>query len=193
MIVNWALKEWYAAVSALMQGQTIMLLRKGGIKEHRGEFRVAAKQVLLLPTFEHQNVRLLKPAFQALAESEGQANEDGDTVHFNGWADITHVFPLNPPETAHNLLPHLIWNRQFADDRLQWKPEKPLYCMILRAYRLNSPIGLPRHSGYGGCRSWVELGESVEVQDSVPALSDEAYQEELNRIFARLPEQVLSS
>jgi hypothetical protein len=189
MIVDWALKEWQSAVSALMQGQTVVLLRKGGIKEHRGEFRVAARQVLLLPTFEHQKAQLLKPAFHPLMEPEGQAS-DGDTICFRSWADITHVLPLTPPEVAYDLLPHLIWNRQFVDDRLQWKPEKPLYCMILRAYRLNSPIQLPHHSGYKGCRSWVELGTSVDVEHSNPILSEVAFQEELKRIFIRLHGQI---
>lgn len=191
MIVSWALKEWHAAVSALMQGQTVMLLRKGGIKEHQGEFRVASRQVLLLPTLEHQKAQLLRPDFQALQEPQRQIS-DGDTVNFGSWADITHGFLLNPPEAAYDLLPHLIWNRQFVDDRLQWKPDKPLYCLLLRTYRLSSPVKLPRHSGYSGCRSWVELGESVEVKGSVPVLTDSAYHEELNRIFARLPEQVLA-
>ncbi len=191
MIVNWALKEWHAAVSALMQGQTVMLLRKGGIKEHRGEFRVASRQVLLLPTLEHQKAQLLKPDFQGFLEPQEQVS-DGNTVTFRGWADITHVLPLAPPETAYDLLPHLIWNRQFVNDRLQWKPDKPLYCLLLRAYRLTSPISLPHHSGYSGCRSWVELGESVEVVDSLPVLSDGAYEAELNRIFARLPAQVFA-
>jgi len=49
-----ALKEW-AAVDALEQGKTIMLLlRKGGIHEQGGRFKVAQNQILLYPTHEHQ-------------------------------------------------------------------------------------------------------------------------------------------
>ena len=49
-----ALKEWAVAVNALESGKTIMLLRKGGIHERGGRFQVAHEQVLLYPTYEHQ-------------------------------------------------------------------------------------------------------------------------------------------
>jgi hypothetical protein len=190
MTANWALKEWQTAVTALMQGQTVLLLRKGGIRESGGQFQVAARQVLLLPTYEHQQAQLLKPDFQSLTESPHQENE-GDSIIFTGWADITHVFCLKPPSVAYELLPHLIWNRSFVDDRLQWRPDKPLYGMVLRAYRLPSPVTLPRHRGYSGCRSWVELGESVNTQGSTPVLTEAAYQTELARILALLPQRVV--
>jgi len=44
-----ALKEWAVAVDALEQGKTIMLLRKGGIHEQGGRFKVAHNQILLYP------------------------------------------------------------------------------------------------------------------------------------------------
>ncbi|NJL44810.1 MAG: DUF1802 family protein [Leptolyngbyaceae cyanobacterium SM2_3_12] len=40
MVIDWALKEWDAAVTALGQGQTVLLLRKGGIREQAGQFSV---------------------------------------------------------------------------------------------------------------------------------------------------------
>jgi len=55
-----ALKEWAAAVDALEQGKTIMLLRKGGIHEQGGRFKVAQNQILLYPTHEHQQPFLLR-------------------------------------------------------------------------------------------------------------------------------------
>mgnify|MGYP001147120489 CR=1 FL=1 len=58
-----ALKEWNVAVNALANGHTIMLLRKGGIREQRGNFTIAHQQVLLYPTFEHQQPHLLKPKY----------------------------------------------------------------------------------------------------------------------------------
>jgi hypothetical protein len=190
MTVNWALKEWQAAVTALLQGETVLLLRKGGIRESGGQFQVASRQVLLLPTCEHQQAHLLKPEFQSLMEVANQ-DSDGDSVIFTGWATITHVFCLQPPSMACDLLPHLIWNRSFVDDRLQWRPDRPLYAMALRAYRLPSPVELPRHRGYTGCRSWVELGESVNTQGSTPVLAEAAYQTELASILALLPQQVV--
>jgi hypothetical protein len=188
-MVTWALKEWNAAVIALLQGQTVLLLRKGGIREDRGQFRMAARQVLLLPTYEHQNALLLKPEYRQLLGHSEQVS-DGKTVRFAGWAEITHVLPLNPPSLAYNLLPYLIWNRQFVEERLRWKPENPLYAMVLRAYRFKSSVQRPRHSGYGGCRSWVELGPAVEIAGSNPVLADGAYQQIVESIMAPLPDPV---
>jgi len=42
-----ALKEWAVAVDALEQGKMIMLLRKGGIHEQNGRFKVAHDRTLL--------------------------------------------------------------------------------------------------------------------------------------------------
>ena len=49
-----ALKEWAVAIKALEAGKTIMLLRKGGIHERGGCFHVPQREVLLYPTYEHQ-------------------------------------------------------------------------------------------------------------------------------------------
>ena len=59
-----ALKEWSVAIDALAQGKTILLLRKGGIKESQGKFSAEANQAVLLPTFEHQKPELLKPQYR---------------------------------------------------------------------------------------------------------------------------------
>jgi hypothetical protein len=55
-----AFKEWATAVDALEQGKTMMLLRKGGIREEGNRFQVAQKEVLLYPTFEHQQPEFAK-------------------------------------------------------------------------------------------------------------------------------------
>ena len=60
LTINNALKEWAIAINALETGKTIMLLRKGGIREKGGSFRVAHNRVLLYPTYEHQQAVMLK-------------------------------------------------------------------------------------------------------------------------------------
>lgn len=184
-MVSWVLKEWQVAIAALLQGDTILLLRKGGIREAKGQFSLAAREVLLLPTLEHQKLNLLKDKFRSLANSElyGQP----DQVRFEGWATITHAFVLNAETEVTPLLPYLVWNEQFVAERLDWQPDRPLYGLLLRAYQLESPLVLPRHKGYGGCRSWVEIGESVAVKDSTPALAEAAYSHQVNTILATLP------
>lgn len=183
-MVSWVLKEWQVAVTALLQGETILLLRKGGIREAKGQFSLAARQVLLLPTTEHQKAALLKDAFWPLIE--GEIAHD-DQVRFDGWATITHALPLTAEAEVAALLPYLVWNEQFVAERLNWQPDRPLYALLLRAYRFQNPLMLPRHRGYNGCRSWVEIGQEVGVEHSAPALAAADYQQRVEAILAQLP------
>ncbi|MGB3309998.1 MAG: DUF1802 family protein [Nodosilinea sp.] len=184
-MVSWVLKEWQAAVTALLRGDTILLLRKGGIREAKCQFSLAARQVLLLPTVEHQKATLLKDEFQALAQEENPLDTDG--VRFDGWATITHAFLLKAETEVAPLLPYLVWNEQFVSERLSWQPDRPLYALLLRAYRFQNPLVLPRHKGYTGCRSWVEIGQEVGVEDSMAALAEDDYTHQVNAILATLP------
>ncbi|MGF1566900.1 MAG: DUF1802 family protein [Nodosilinea sp.] len=185
-MVTWALKEWAAAVTALLAGDTVLLLRKGGIREQRGPFSVAARQVLLLPTVEHQTPALLKPEFRPLI-SPGNAPTDSKTVYFRGWAEITHVFDLSVGVDPAPLLPYLIWNQPFLQERLRWRPDRPLYGLILRTYTLNSPVTVPRTAALEGCRSWVPLEQPVAVENTTAVLGETEYQRRVERILAAMP------
>ncbi|MBW4483999.1 MAG: DUF1802 family protein [Tildeniella torsiva UHER 1998/13D] len=183
-MVSWVLKEWQVAVTALLRGETILLLRKGGIGEAKGQFSLAARQVLLLPTTEHQKATLLKDAFRPLMAEEFAHD---DQVRFDGWATITHALPLSKEAEVAALFPYLVWNEQFVTERLNWQPDRPLYALLLRAYRLQNPLMVPRHKGYSGCRSWVEIGQEVGVENSTPALAEEDYRQQVAAILAHLP------
>jgi hypothetical protein len=169
-----ALKEWAVAVDALEQGKTIMLLRKGGIKEERNRFSVAHNQILLYPTYEHQQPNLLKTeyAHQVKPVTSGWHPE---TVRLGSWAEITDILPVTEESTVTALLPYHIWNEQFVNDRLKWKPRQPLYILVLRAYRLPQPQIIPYRSEYGGCRSWIDLAEPISIEGVIPVLDDAEY------------------
>lgn len=186
-MVDWAFKEWSVAVAALLNGDTVLLIRKGGIREHQGQFSLTAQQMLLLPTLEHQTAELLKPQFKALLPCH-PTSPTRETVSFEGWAMVTHAFLLGPGADLSPLLPYLIWNQRFLQERLNWQPHRPIYAMVLRAYRLPHPLVLPWQKSYGGCRSWINLGQSVAVEASQPALSERDYGQRVKAILAALPE-----
>ena len=56
-----AFKEWAAVCRALASGRQDVILRKGGIVEPGGEFRLESREFLLLPTFLHQSAEQLIP------------------------------------------------------------------------------------------------------------------------------------
>jgi len=169
-----ALKEWAVAVNALERGETIVLLRKGGIREAGKHFRVAHDEVLLYPTYEHQLPELLKPRYSAAV----QPVEPGwhpSTVRIGGWAKISNIFQISERDTVAALLEHHIWNERFAAERFGWKPRFPLWVLLLRAYRLPEPVTIPYRAEYGGCRSWIDLAEPVSLAGMIPALTDTEY------------------
>ncbi|MEL7330494.1 MAG: DUF1802 family protein [Cyanobacteria bacterium J06559_1] len=186
MLLNTALKEWSVAVDALADGETILLLRKGGIKEAQGKFSAAAEQVLLFPTFEHQKPELLKREYQK-AVAPVEKGWHPSTIMLKAWAEITHIFLTDDADQVAALADFHIWQPQLAQERLKWKPKQPLYVLTLRAYRLPSPISLPWQSDYGGCRSWLTLPAGVEVvEQGEPVIATTDYQKQVDAISAVL-------
>ncbi len=172
--ITHALKEWAVAVDALEQGKTIMLLRKGGIHEQGGRFKVAQDQILLYPTYEHQQPLLLRHEYasQVTAVPSGWHPE---TIRIGSWAEITDILPVSDETIVKALLPFHIWNEQFISDRLKWKPRQPLYILLLRTYKLAEAQIISYRSEYGGCKSWIDLAESISIEDAVPVLNDAEY------------------
>lgn len=184
-----ALKEWAVAVDALEQGKTIILLRKGGIKEEGNRFSVAHNQILLYPTYEHQQPNLLKIEYapQVKPVTSGWHPE---TVRIGSWAEITDILPVSEESTVTALLPYHIWNEQFVSERLKWKPRQPLYILLLRVYQLPKPQIIPYRQEYGGCRSWIELTEPISIEGIVPVLDDTDYIKQAEEIRCLLQNEV---
>lgn len=176
-----ALKEWAAAVNALEQGKTIILLRKGGIKEEGNRFKVAHNQVLLYPTYEHQQPHLLKTEY-APEVTPVTSGWHPQTIRIGSWAEITDIFLVSEESAVAALLPYHIWNEQFVCDRLRWKPRQSLFILLLRTYRLPQPQFIPYRPEYGGCRSWIDLTKSISIEGLVPVLDDTAYSEQVSQI-----------
>ena len=126
-----ALKEWAIAVDALTTGKTIVLLRKGGIRE--SGFTVKNSLVWLYPTYEHQKPELLKPEYAGQV-SPVPSGWHPQTVTIKSCAEITDVLPLNNPRQIAALQPYHIWNESMISDRLKWKPKQPIVVLLLRVY-----------------------------------------------------------
>src|SRR5215210_3776514 len=55
-----AFKEWAVTVRALAEGEQLITLRKGGIREADKRFRVEHDRFFLYPTFDHQRHDLVR-------------------------------------------------------------------------------------------------------------------------------------
>jgi hypothetical protein len=180
-----ALKEWSIAVSALTQAETIVLLRKGGLREQGGKFALAAADVLLYPTYEHQNPTLLKAPYGDRVKPVPPGWHP-EIVEITAVAQITDVFQVTEAAIVESLLPFHIWNEQFVIERLRWQPQSPLSVLLLRVAKLTAAQTIPYQARYGGCRSWLELAVDIDPSEAQPVLSESEYLSQKAQIAAIL-------
>lgn len=186
-----ALKEWAVVVRALLAGEQILDLRKGGIKEEGRHFALRSTRVWLHPTVEHQERDLVRPAYRRwIDESERDAPPDR-AIAVEGWADVVGVARLTEPADLARIEGKFIWTGDYAASRLRWKRRDPLWVLALRAHRLEEPITVPFREEYGGCTSWVDLAELPDDPASLrsePALTDPAFAARLGFAANDLPD-----
>jgi hypothetical protein len=173
-----ACKEWAVIVRALLTGEQILDVRKGGIREPGRHFGLASPTFWLMPTVEHQRAELLKPAYERWVEETELAAPPARGIRIAGFADVVGVATVTDADPIAAIGGGLIWSAEYAASRLHWKRRDPLWVLLLRAYRLDEPIDIAWRNEYGGCSSWVDLPDLPADPRSRPhhvALSDEAF------------------
>lgn len=203
-----ALKEWAVTVRALAEGEQLLTLRKGGIREESKHFELEHDRFFLYPTFDHQRNDVVREAHtpelrRALEEGVWPDGEppthaltrDGgipqpDRVRVRAWAEVAAHYTVTDPRIVNDLSPFYIWTTDYAEKRLSWKPRHPLHVVLLRAYRIPRPVTVRVRGDYGGCRSWLEIARDLPFEGT-PVLSDDEFervQEEIESIVGgRVP------
>lgn len=150
-----ALKEWSAAVHALLDGRQTVLLRKGGIHEKR--FAVAASRFLLFPTVAHSHAERVRPEHRDLLEAAA-ADSCDDEIVLRAGAKVVAAVEVNRPEALDLIAPLHIWTAESVRaDRLDFRPKRRLTVLVVQASPLAEPLRLTRTPDYAGCTSWVQL------------------------------------
>ena len=188
-----ALKEWAVAVDALAKGKQILILRKGGIHRSDREFRVVHPTFLLYPTYEHQRRELVKHDSQIDLEQTIVENQSNEQVEFGYWCEVTDKFEVDEQAALDTIAHHHIWTTDYANKRLHWRPKQPLTVALLRVYRLQHPQSIDVLDEYGGCKSWVELAQDVQLGKMTPVLSDESYESQARAIRQGLDSQATAA
>ncbi|SDC06876.1 hypothetical protein SAMN02799630_02586 [Paenibacillus sp. UNCCL117] len=186
----WAagLKEWAVAADALARGDQILIMRKGGIREETKEFRVESDSFYLYPTYEHQRKELVKPPYADRVEElvSGWSAEQIE-IGIELYAELAEDILIHSQEQLDKLAPFHIWTDRFAEERLKWKRAKPLHLMLLRVYKLETPVRIPVLPAYNGCKSWIELpGKALDAVERRQVLSEEQFQVKQAEIKAAL-------
>ena len=122
-----AFKEWAVTVRALAEGEQLVTLRKGGIREENKHFEVEYDRFFLYPTFDHQRNDLVReshhpelrraleegvwpdeePPPRALLQDGGIAQPD--RVRIRSWAEVADHFETSDPRIVDSLSPFHVW------------------------------------------------------------------------------------
>ncbi|AHY47567.1 hypothetical protein RradSPS_2284 [Rubrobacter radiotolerans] len=168
-----ALKEWAVAVRALEAGRTVLVVRKGGIREK--SFAVPESRFLLLPGFEHQRPELVKPDYRDLMEGLEHRSDSGP-LRFTSFVEVVGAYEVSEKGDLDALSEHHMWTDEYAESRFKWRPKKPLTALVLRTFLLPEEVILPFRDSYGGCKSFVSLEDVVGSEGARPALSDAEFE-----------------
>ena len=181
--LNVALKEWAAVIEAIAAGRPIVLLRKGGIYESAGGFEIEHRTFLLFPTYVHQNAEMLKD--EALVHFQPYSAEPSQ-IRLDTLGQITHIIPIASRQQVDALSAEHVWERPLIDMRFNYKPQNPLYLLLVRAWRLPEPVQIANTPAYGGCKSWVRLDQAIDVSAATAVLDDTAYAQRAGHIVETL-------
>ena len=177
------LKEWAVVCRALEQGRQTVLLRKGGIYESAGEFELENREFLLFPTYLHQNLKMLKPTEHSGFEPRSAEPEQ---VSMSAAGVVTDILELKSRAQVDAIDDEHVWTPPLIDMRFNYRPENPLYLLLVRAYRLLRAAALANTPTYAGCKSWVPLDQPVETGDALPVLDDVRYETRRASILERV-------
>ena len=188
-----AFKEWAVTVRALAEGEQLLTLRKGGIREENKHFELEHERFFLYPTFDHQRNDLVRESHhpelrRALEEGVWPDEEppprallqDGgipqpDRVRIRAWAEVADHFTTDDPRIVDALspVPRLDAGLRAAS-ACAGSGRHPLHVLLLRVHRIPRPVTVRVRDEYHGCRSWVEIDRDLPFEGT-PVMADEEF------------------
>ena len=133
---------------------------------------------MLYPTYEHETERVgdLQPCFGQWLWEEEERKPRPAEVRIEAAAEVTDVVRVDDREKLLRLAPQHIWSPQFIHGRYDWEPYKPVFVLLLRAYRLadptNASCACASTAAAGHGLNWPNL---LTTAGAVPAVSEERY------------------
>jgi hypothetical protein len=158
--VRAAFKEWAAVCRALASGRQDVILRKGGIVEPGGDFRLESREFLLLPTFLHQSADQLLPEARDLLDGIDAERPPPGSVVFTHVASVRAAVRITELAGLARFRDRHVWTDAVVAERFhRWKDE--LHVLEVTVRPLPAAVTLPWDDDYGGCKSWITLNDDV--------------------------------
>jgi hypothetical protein len=174
-----AFKEWASVVDALGRGEQIFILRKGGIHEGRGGFKMEHPDFLLFPTLFHQQRDSIVPSAQKRFDEIAPFFPPPELLRLEYWAHTVEWRRIESFEEVKRLAGQHIWRDEVLAERFDWGREQGIYAIVVRVFKVTMGVELPMLPEYGGCKSWVEVAHPVLENESVPVLDDQTFARKL--------------
>lgn len=182
VVLDIALKEWAVVCDLLLEGGLAVLLRKGGIAETGGPgvFDLEHGRFALFPSWAHQKPEMIKPQFRGRVETLAEPAQ----LTMRAVGVVSKIWQVKSRAAFDTLDDLHCWTAAQIDMRFSYKPERPLYLMAVRCYRLASPKTIDYRAAYAGCKSWVPLarGDEVDDQGAKPVFDDSTFGQIVARI-----------
>lgn len=159
------LKEWASVIAAMLAGDQVVMLRKGGIGEKR--FDVPHREFLLLPTHVHQRPELLVPEARAQHGDLLSITTEPDDVALAAWCEVADVHELTAQDQLDALAPFHVLGPDYATQRLKWRPTHPLVVIVARTHLVQPSLSLHVTPDMRGCRSWIEVDHDLPARAPV--------------------------
>ena len=170
-------KEWQIVCDALASGRQAIILRKGGIHEGRQGFSFAHESFFLFPTRFHAQADQVREG-EVKVMPEWQV---GDAITITHHAEALWAITLTDWEKVSALAPHHIYAEQTVRDRFDWEGKGmasgSIHVAFVRVRKLAESWTFPYETGFGGCRSWINLPEAPLgwLERSRPVLDDDVF------------------
>ncbi len=168
---NIAFKEWAAVCEALAAGRQTIILRKGGLHEGREGFRVLHERFWLYPTNFHQQAGDLTPAAADFIRRAKQTGASPGSVPIRLLAQVEAVRELSAEEVALRLAGEHIWSEASVKARFNYR-RPGLFLLVVRIFTRPEPVFVAETAAMAGCKSWVELPETISTDGLVPVVGE---------------------
>src|SRR5687768_9751498 len=178
-----AFKEWAIVVDALGCGEQIFILRKGGIHEGRGGFKMEHPEFVLFPTLFHQQRESVLERAEKRFDEIAPYFPPPEILRVEYWAEVVEHHALENFDKVRALTGQHIWREEVLAERFEWGREQMIYAIAVRVHRLPMKLEMPMLPEYGGCKSWVTLAHSALLQTD-PVLDDATFRARLSAFRA---------
>lgn len=179
MEVQIACKEWASVCAALASGRQSILLRKGGISEPTGDFRVQSNWFWLYPTFVHQKQNPLRE-FEWFEKGEAFKAPFGKVFFFH-IAEVVEIINLTNPDLLEKIEPFHVLNRECVYSRFSYR-SPGLTIVLARIYKIQEPMEIDETPFYSGCKSWVNLIAPLNANSLSPVIPNNDFHSEVVKI-----------